>query len=146
MINKFSEEVTMDDVKFTCFIIEKTARLLNQLNEYVVDSLGYDGIEHLLNFATMLHNQNFNQTCSELIQKYTMLKSSKKQQRNTALSEMYMARLYSSLIWEINDGDLVQSVIDVYHSPICKIIDDPRTSAHYEPLPVIVRAYYEGTF
>ena len=77
MINKFSEEVTMDDVKFTCFIIEKTARLLNQLNEYVVDSLGYDGIEHLLNFATMLHNQNFDQTCSELIQKYTMLKSSK---------------------------------------------------------------------
>ena len=52
MINKFSEEVTMDDVKFTCFIIEKTARLLNQLNEYVVDSLGYDGIEHLLNLST----------------------------------------------------------------------------------------------
>ena len=26
MINKFSEEVTMDDVKFTCFIIEKTAK------------------------------------------------------------------------------------------------------------------------
>ena len=144
MKNYFEEEVTLNDIKFTCFIIEKISRKINQTNLYVVQNLGYEGVKYLLSFACMLHSQNFDQTCNELIEEYRLaIGNITKPNKPT---DLYMASVYSNLIWNVKKEDLVASVIDVYENPICETIDDYETSAHYEPLPTIVQAYYDKTF
>lgn len=144
MKNNFNENVTRNDVEFTCFIIERISRILHQSNQYVIDNIGYDGIEYLLSFACMLHSQNFDQTCNEIIDKYHLISGVISKPNKP--TDLYMASVYSNIIWNVQTKDLVDSVISVYNNPICEVIDDYETSAHYEPLPTLVKAYYEGSF
>ena len=39
------EEITRDDVKFICYMIERVARRLHQKNSYVVNKLGKENLK-----------------------------------------------------------------------------------------------------
>lgn len=145
MTNNFNEPVVYDDVKFACYIIERLSRQLNQSNNYIIKKLSTEGITYLLDNASVLHSQNPDETCYDLIQDYD-LKQGNNIKSIDGPSDIYMGRFYSSLIWDIDHDHLVDCIIDVYNNPICEIIDDYQTSAHYEPLPVVVRAYYDKSF
>ena len=58
--NKFFNEefVSENDLFYTCFIIEKTARSLKQRNSYVVNAIGKDELWKILSLANVLHCQN----------------------------------------------------------------------------------------
>ena len=45
-----------------------------------------------------------------------------------------------------SETDLVQSIINVYASPICDAIDNYNSSAYYEPSYIQTRAYHNGGF
>ena len=52
------EEITRDDVKFICYMIERVARRLHQKNSYVVNKLGKENLNHLISVANVLHCKN----------------------------------------------------------------------------------------
>ena len=51
-------EITFDDLKFVCYMIERTARRIKQPNAYVVDHVGKDELLRNLSLADVLHSEN----------------------------------------------------------------------------------------
>lgn len=144
MINGFDEPVTLNDLLFACFIIERISRRIHRSNLYVVTNIKTEGITYLLEFATTLHSQNFNQTCDEMILEYKLKNG--KIVKPEKPSDLLIGNVYSELIWKVQQEDLVQTVIDVYNSPICKVIDNYKTLAYLDPTPVLVNAYYNKRY
>ena len=60
MKNKYfpDEDITEDDLYFVCYMIERVARHIKQKNKYVVNTIGRDGLYHLLSCANVLHCEN----------------------------------------------------------------------------------------
>ena len=60
MKNKYfpDEDIDMDDLCFVCYMIERVARQIKQKNKYVVNTIGRDGLYHLLSCANVLHCEN----------------------------------------------------------------------------------------
>ena len=60
MKNKYfpDEEIEMNDLYFVCYMIERVARHIKQKNKYVVNTIGRDGLYHLLSCANVLHCEN----------------------------------------------------------------------------------------
>ena len=144
MINGFDEPVTLNDLLFACFIIERISRRIHRSNLYVVTNIKTEGITYLLEFATTLHSQSFNQTCDEMILEYKLKNG--KIVKPEKPSDLLIGNVYSELIWKVQQEDLVQTVIDVYNSPICKMIDNYKTLAYLDPTPVLVNAYYNKRY
>lgn len=144
MINAFDEPVILNDVLFACFIIERISRKIHQSNLYVVSAIKSEGVTYLLEYATTLHCQDPDQTCNEIIEEYHLKSGNVIKPEKP--SDIQMGRVYSDIIWKVQKDDLVQAVIDVYKSPICKKIDDYETLAYLDPPPVLANAYYRKSF
>ena len=51
-------DITYDDLKFVCYMIERTARRCKQPNAYIVEHLGKDELKRNLSLADVLHSEN----------------------------------------------------------------------------------------
>lgn len=60
MTNKYFEdqEIDKNDLFFICSMIERVARQLHQRNKYVVNTIGYNNLYHLISVANVLHSEN----------------------------------------------------------------------------------------
>lgn len=52
------EEIEINDLYFICYMIERVARHIRQKNKYVVNTIGKEGIYHLISVANVLHCEN----------------------------------------------------------------------------------------
>lgn len=66
------EDITRDDVKFICYMIERVARRLHQKNSYVVNKLGKENLNHLISVANVLHCKNPLDVEDEWIDEYQL--------------------------------------------------------------------------
>ena len=66
------EDITRDDVKFICYMIERVARRLHQKNSYVVNKLGKENLNHLISVANVLHYKNPLDVEDEWIDEYRL--------------------------------------------------------------------------
>ena len=69
-------EITFDDLKFVCYMIERTARRIKQPNAYVVDNLSKEGLLHNLSLADVLHCENPDDVADRWIIEYHLEKGS----------------------------------------------------------------------
>lgn len=60
MRNKYfpDEEIELNDLYFMCYMIERVARHIHQKNRYAVNTIGKDGLYHLISVANVLHSEN----------------------------------------------------------------------------------------
>ena len=147
------ETVKTDDLYFVCYMVERIARQLKQPNKYVVNAIGHDELAKKLSLADVLHSMNPLQVENDWIEEYhleagsydvTLVDQNLCPKIPTATQ---MGKVYARLIENISQGqDLIQSIHDVYASPICDIIDNYNSGAYYEPSYVQVRAYRNGAF
>ena len=148
------EEITRDDVKFICYMIERVARRLHQKNSYVVNKLGKENLNHLISVANVLHCKNPLDVEDEWIDEYRL------EEGNLDITDvdydlvdriptaLQIGKVYERLIHDTamsNETD-VEGIIRVYNDEICEKIDNYNCSAYYEPSYVIARAYYQGGF
>ena len=139
------EEITRDDVKFICYMIERVARRLHQRNSYVVNKLGKEKLSHLISVANVLHEWISEYKLEEGNVDITDVDYSFADRIPTALQ---IGKVYERLIHdtaEPNETE-VEGIIRVYNNEICNKIDNYNCSAYYEPSYVIARAYYQGGF
>ena len=156
MTNKYfkDEEITKNDLFFVCYMIERVARILHQHNKYVVNTIGYDELYHLISVANVLHSLNPKQVEEEWINDYKLEKGNfditivDQELCDKIPSELDMGKVYSRLIVDtaLPNEDYVSGIIRVYNNEICETIDNYNGSAYYEPSYVIVRAYNDGGF
>jgi hypothetical protein len=148
------EEITRDDVKFICYMIERVARRLHQKNSYVVNKLGKENLNHLISVANVLHCKNPLDVEDEWIDEYRL------EEGNLDITDvdydlvdriptaLQIGKVYERLIHDtaMSNETEVEGIIRVYNDEICEKIDNYNCSAYYEPSYVIVRAYYQGGF
>ena len=84
MINKYfeDEEITENDLLFMCFMIELVARKLRQRNKYVVNTVGYDNLYHLISVASVLHCENPDKVADDWIKDFGLNCKMKLELRN----------------------------------------------------------------
>ena len=148
------EEITRDDVKFICYMIERVARRLHQRNSYVVNKLGREKLSHLISVANVLHSMNPLQVEDDWISEYGLEEGSfdvtdvDYNLVDRVPTPLQMGKVYQRLIYDTlqpNETE-VEGIIRVYNNEICDKIDNYNCSAYYEPSYVIARAYYQGGF
>lgn len=148
------EDITRDDVKFICYMIERVARRLHQKNSYVVNKLGKENLNHLISVANVLHCKNPLDVEDEWIDEYRL------EEGNLDITDvdydlvdriptaLQIGKVYERLIHDtaMSNETEVEGIIRVYNDEICEKIDNYNCSAYYEPSYVIARAYYQGGF
>lgn len=148
------EEITVNDLYFVCYMIERIARQLKQPNKYVANIMGHDEIAKKLSVASVLHSKNPIDVASEWIAEFGMqngnydvtnVDSSLCDYIPTATQ---MGKVYKRLILNTisSTEDYADAILRVYNNDICKVIDNYSTGAFYEPSPYIARSYYNGGF
>lgn len=148
------EEITRDDVKFICYMIERVARRLHQKNSYVVNKLGKENMNHLISVANVLHCKNPLDVEDEWIDEYRLEEGNLDitdvdyDLVDTIPTALQIGKVYERLIHDtaMSNETEVEGIIRVYNDEICEKIDNYNCSAYYEPSYVIARAYYQGGF
>lgn len=64
------DEISIDDLYFVYYMVERVARRLKQPNKYVVNIMGHDEIAKKLSLASVLHSANPEATESDWIEEY----------------------------------------------------------------------------
>ena len=121
---------------------------------YVVNTIGRDGLYHLISCAEVLHCENPLKVESDWINDYELengnydITAVDKELASIIPTPLDMGAVYQRLIINTlsSKEDYVDGIIRVYNDNICDIIDNYNCSAFYEPSYVIARAYQNGGF
>ncbi|MBQ3926931.1 MAG: hypothetical protein II706_08085 [Bacteroidaceae bacterium] len=148
------EEITVNDLYFVCYMIERVARQLQQPNKYVANRMGHDELAKKLSLASVLHSENPLAVASAWIDEYHLQKGNYDVTSVDATlcsripTETQMGKVYKRLILSTlqEDEDFADAILRVYNNPICEIIDNYNCSAYYEPSPYIAQSYHVGSF
>lgn len=147
-------DITFDDLKFVCYMIERTARRIKQPNAYVVEHVGKDELMRNLSLADVLHCENPDDVSERWITEYKMkygntdVLNVDKTLTPVPPTPIQMGKVYARLIQSTMNSkeNTADGIFRVYHSPICQQLDNYNSSAYYEPSYVITRAYNQGNF
>ena len=156
MKNKYfpDEDIEINDLYFICYMIERVARNIKQKNKYVVNTIGRDGIYHLISCAEVLHCENPLKVEADWINDYELengnydITDVDKELATIIPTPLDMGAVYQRLIINTlsSKEDYVDGIIRVYNDDICDVIDNYNCSAFYEPSYVMARAYQNGGF
>ncbi len=156
MKNKYfpDEEIELNDLYFMCYMIERVARHIHQKNKYVVNTIGRDGLYHLISVANVLHSENPLKVEDDWIRDYHLQNNDfditdvDRSLAEKIPTPLEMGEVYQRLINDTLESkeDYVDGIIRVYNNEICDVIDNYNCSAFYEPSYVIARAYQAGGF
>lgn len=148
------EEITVNDLYFICYMIERVARKLHQRNRYVVNHIGKEELKHLISVANVLHAENPLAVEDVWIRDYALEKGDTdvtlvdKNLVDNIPTPLQMGKVYQRLITDTlqPDENYVDGIVRVYNNEICDVIDNYNCSAYYEPSYVVARAYLNGGF
>lgn len=156
MKNKYfqDEEISVNDLYFICYMIERVARRIKQKNKYVVNTIGKEELYHLLSCASALHCENPLKVEDEWIKDYNLKEGDYDitdidyDIATIVPSSLDIGAVYQRLIIDTMSlkEDYTDGIIRVYNDNICEVIDNYNCSAFYEPSYVIARAYQNGGF
>ena len=148
------EEITVNDLYFICYMIERVARKLHQRNRYVVNRIGKEELKHLISVANVLHSENPLAVEDAWVRDYALEKGDAdvtlvdKELVDKIPTPLQMGKVYQRLIVDtlLPDENYVDGIIRVYNDEICDVIDNYNCSAYYETSYVVARAYLNGGF
>lgn len=147
------EPLTFNDLYFVCYMIERTARTIRRQNRYVVDKLSHAGLLHQLSIAGTNHCLNPEQVVADWIADYHLEQGDVDVTQvdplftNKVPTALQMGKVYARLVLSVcQNDDLPATILQVYHSPICDVLDNYNSGAYYEPSYVQTRAYLAGGF
>lgn len=148
------EEIEVNDLYFICYMIECVARHIHQKNKYVVNTIGKEGLYHLISVANILHCENPLKVENDWIEDYNLqngdydITQVDKELVRSIPSPLEMGEVYQRLITDTltTQEDYVDGIIRIYNDSICDVIDNYNCSAYYEPSYVVARAYQVGGF
>ena len=156
MKNKYfpDEKIDADDVYFVCYMIERVARQIKQRNRYVVNTIGAEGLYHLLSCAKAQHCENPEKIAHDWTQDYNLqagdfnITDVDPELARIIPSELDMGAVYMRIVLNtmLADENYADAIIRTYNNPVCEVVDNYNASAFYEPSYVQARAFQEGGF
>lgn len=144
------EDKKNNDLFFTCSLIEYIGRRTQNKRIDIVKSLGKLEIEKIYSLADVYHSDNIDRVSDDFIEKCNIGKGvfdNIVNCRYAIPTHWDIGKVYKRLILGVADSsniDIIDALIKVYASFICKYIDDYNGSFYYENPQFILECYLAG--
>ena len=144
------ENEKINDLFYTCSLIEYIARKTKNTKKYVVDKLGKDKISKIYELASVYHSDNIEKVAEEFIDSANIEVGSYDHVSNCKYnvpSYFDIGKVYKRLIVMVSNNDedkYVDTLIEVLSSWIIEKIDNYNSSMYYENPSYIYACYEEG--
>lgn len=151
MMNLDGRESRKDnDLFFTCSLIDYIARKTKNKRRTVVDALGYDRIAKIYDLADVYHCDNIDRVSDDFIEESGLTQGAFDNVGDCKYaipSHWDIGKVYKRLIKQValeKKIDVIDALIEVYHSFISDKIDDYNSSVYYENPSYIFEAFMQN--
>lgn len=144
------ENDKVNDLFYTCSLIEYIARKTMNTKKYVVEKLGKEKIRKIYELASVYHSENIDKASEEFIDSANIEVGSYDHVSNCKYnvpSYFDIGKVYKRLIVMVSNNDedkYVDTLIEVLSSWIIEKIDNYNSSMYYENPGYIYACYEEG--
>jgi hypothetical protein len=144
------EDKNSNNLFFLCSLIEYVGRKTTNHRNIVVNAIGKDKLQHLLDLADIYHNENIEKLTAELIEKHN-IQNGKFDNITTAKysvpTHWDIGKVYKRLIIHVSEKEnkpLIDTLIEVYNSWLSPKIEDFNGSIYYESPEYLFQSYLTG--
>ena len=136
-----------NDLLYVCSLLEYVGRATNNHRGYVVNCIGYNGLKHLYEVASINHSLSFEQVSDEVIEDYGIHNGSFDTISNChekIPSYISIGGVYKRLIIALNDGDIVSTIYNVFNSFLSDEISNFDSDLYYQNNSYLCACYRAG--
>lgn len=136
-----------NDLFYTCSLIEFIGRQTKNKGTFIVNLLGKDELKHIISCADVLHCERVEEVADRYIEDFDIQNGT---YDNVLKAEgIYpsywdLGKIYMRLIRDVDKGDLIDTLIEVYNSWITDLIEDYNIAFYYMSPEYIKTCYQEG--
>jgi hypothetical protein len=144
------EDKVANNLFFLCSLIEYIGRKTKNHRNVIVNAIGKNNLQHILDLADIYHNENMDKLTFELIEKYNI----KDGVFDNILNAKYsipthwdIGKVYKRLIIDVTKKEnkpLVEALIEVYNLWLSRKIEDFNSSIYYESPEYLFQSYLVG--
>jgi len=144
------EDKKVNDLFFTCSLIEYIARKTKNKRNFIVQKLGKEKIEKIYDLADIYHSFNIEQVAQDFINEVEISNGTfdnVKECKYAIPTHWDIGKVYKRLIIGVAEAKsigVIEALFEVYDSFICAIIDDYNGSFYYENPQFILSTYLVG--
>jgi len=136
-----------DDLYYVCSLIEFIARKTCNYRRVIIKYFTADVLKWQLRVAGVNHCLSFDQVSDELIETLKIQNGDFDSVANCRYSVptyLSIGRVYQMLVLAVDEGDIIQTIINVFSSYISDEISNFNTSLYYSNPDYIRCSYLEG--
>lgn len=147
---KGREDQKANDLFYTCSLIEYIGRKTHNRRSVIVDALGKKELERIYDLADIYHSDNIDRVSDDFIKKCGIQNGdfdNVAECRYAIPSHWDIGKVYKRLIWGVakeKNMTVTDALTEVYHSFLCRVIDDYNGSFYYENPGFILECYLIG--
>jgi hypothetical protein len=144
------EDKVANNLFFLCSLIEYIGRKTKNHRNVIVNAIGRNDLQHILDLADIYHNENMDKLTYELIEKHNI----KNGVFDNILNAKYLipthwdiGKVYKRLIIDVSQKEnksLVDSLLEVYNLWLSRKIEDFNSSIYYESPEYLFQSYLMG--
>ncbi|MFA6402739.1 MAG: hypothetical protein WCX31_14135 [Salinivirgaceae bacterium] len=144
------EDKVANNLFFLCSLIEYIGRKTKNHRNVIVNAIGKNDLQHILDLADIYHNENMDKLTFELIEKHNI----KDGVFDNVLNAKYsipthwdIGKVYKRLIIDVTKMEnkpLVEALIEVYNLWLSRKIEDFNSSIYYESPEYLFQSYLMG--
>jgi hypothetical protein len=144
------EDKNANNLFFLCSLIEYIGRKTKNHRNVVVNAIGKDDLQHILDLADIYHNENIDKLTFELVEKHDIkngIFDNISSAAYTIPSYWDIGKVYKRLIIDISKKEnkpIIDILIEVYNSWLSRKIQDFNGSVYYESPAYLFQSYLNG--
>lgn len=144
------EDKVANNLFFLCSLIEHIGRKTKNHRNVIVNAIGKDELQHILDLADIYHNENLDKLTFDLVEKYHI----KEGAFDNILNAKYaipthwdIGKVYKRLIIDVSKTEnkpLIETLIKVYNLWLSRKIENFNGSIYYESPEYLLQSYLAG--
>ena len=144
------EDRNANDLFFLCSLIEYIGRKTKNHRNVVVNAIGKDALQHILDLADVYHSENIDKLSFELTEKHNIESGIFDNIANAKYSiptHWDIGKVYKRLIIQISkqqNKSFIDALSEVYNSWLSRKIEDFNSSVYYESPAYLFQSYLKG--
>ncbi len=136
-----------NDLFYICSLIEFIGRQTKTKSTWIVNLLGKEELCHIMQHAEVLHCERIEEVADRYIQDFAIEQGNYDkvaEARGNYPSYWDLGKIYMRLIRDVSQGDLIDTLLAVYHSWIVDEIENYNIAFYYMSPEYIKTCYQEG--
>lgn len=144
------ENKNENNLFFLCSLIEFIGRKTKNHRYVIVNAIGKNELQRILDLADVYHSENMDKLCFEFVEKYhiqTGIFDNISNARYSIPTHWDIGKVYKRLIIDVSqeqNKSFIEVLIEVYNSWLSPKIEDFNSSVYYESPAYLFHSYLAG--